>query len=139
MSSPCYGWLTTLLTGNIAGSIFGGRWSDRTLARLKAANGGVSTPEVRIFSLFQPIVLFMKSDVDEVGEHETPHAPPPTQRPRIRLAMPKTRLCSSAGSDALSFWLCVHVSASHAGGHNVNICVDPGTMIDGYTAAHSPT
>ena len=32
--------------GSILGSILGGRWSDRTLARLKAANGGVSYPEV---------------------------------------------------------------------------------------------
>lgn len=28
------------------GSILGGRWSDRTLARLKAANDGKSYPEV---------------------------------------------------------------------------------------------
>jgi hypothetical protein len=34
--------------GSVAGSIFGGRWSDRTLARLKAANGGVSFPEVKM-------------------------------------------------------------------------------------------
>jgi len=34
--------------GSVAGSILGGRWSDRTLARLKAANGGVSFPEVNI-------------------------------------------------------------------------------------------
>ncbi|KAG1859148.1 vacuolar DHA amino acid exporter [Suillus tomentosus] len=36
--------------GSIAGSILGGRWSDRTLARLKAANGGVSFPEMRLES-----------------------------------------------------------------------------------------
>ncbi|KAG2120071.1 MFS general substrate transporter [Suillus cothurnatus] len=36
--------------GSVAGSIFGGRWSDRTLARLKAANGGVSFPEMRLES-----------------------------------------------------------------------------------------
>ncbi|KAJ7670507.1 vacuolar DHA amino acid exporter [Mycena rosella] len=36
--------------GNLAGSIFGGRWSDKTLARLKAANGGVSYPEMRLKS-----------------------------------------------------------------------------------------
>ncbi|KAG2352994.1 MFS general substrate transporter [Suillus spraguei] len=34
--------------GSVAGSTLGGRWSDRTLARLKAANGGVSFPEVNI-------------------------------------------------------------------------------------------
>ncbi|KAG9041059.1 hypothetical protein FS837_012777, partial [Tulasnella sp. UAMH 9824] len=31
--------------GNVAGSILGGKWSDRILSRLKAANGGVSKPE----------------------------------------------------------------------------------------------
>ncbi|KAF9230559.1 vacuolar DHA amino acid exporter [Melanogaster broomeanus] len=34
----------------ILGSILGGRWSDRTLARLKAANGGASFPEMRLES-----------------------------------------------------------------------------------------
>ena len=32
--------------GGIAGSVWGGRWSDFELARLKAANGGNSYPEV---------------------------------------------------------------------------------------------
>ncbi|KAF8546911.1 MFS general substrate transporter [Imleria badia] len=36
--------------GSILGSILGGRWSDMTLARLKAANGGVSYPEMRLES-----------------------------------------------------------------------------------------
>ncbi|KIJ09032.1 Drug:H+ antiporter-1 family protein [Paxillus involutus ATCC 200175] len=36
--------------GSIIGSVLGGRWSDRTLARLKAANGGVSFPEMRLES-----------------------------------------------------------------------------------------
>lgn len=36
--------------GSVAGSTLGGRWSDRTLARLKAANGGVSFPEMRLES-----------------------------------------------------------------------------------------
>ncbi|KAG0699911.1 vacuolar DHA amino acid exporter [Suillus ampliporus] len=36
--------------GTVAGSILGGRWSDRTLARLKAANGGISFPEMRLES-----------------------------------------------------------------------------------------
>ncbi|KAG6330364.1 hypothetical protein ID866_8721 [Astraeus odoratus] len=36
--------------GSILGSILGGRWSDRTLARLKAANGGISFPEMRLES-----------------------------------------------------------------------------------------
>ncbi|KAJ6520630.1 major facilitator superfamily domain-containing protein [Mycena vulgaris] len=36
--------------GSLAGSIIGGRWSDMTLARLKAANGGVSYPEMRLKS-----------------------------------------------------------------------------------------
>jgi hypothetical protein len=33
-------------SGGIAGSIWGGGWSDYELARLKAANGGNSYPEV---------------------------------------------------------------------------------------------
>ncbi|KAG1865633.1 MFS general substrate transporter [Suillus tomentosus] len=36
--------------GSISGSMLGGRWSDRTLARLKAANGGISFPEMRLES-----------------------------------------------------------------------------------------
>ncbi|KAF8172799.1 major facilitator superfamily domain-containing protein [Mycena galopus ATCC 62051] len=36
--------------GNLAGSVLGGRWSDRKLAGLKAANGGVSYPEMRLKS-----------------------------------------------------------------------------------------
>lgn len=36
--------------GSVTGSILGGRWSDRTLARLKAANGGSSFPEMRLES-----------------------------------------------------------------------------------------
>jgi hypothetical protein len=32
--------------GGIAGSVWGGRWSDYELARLKAANGGNGYPEV---------------------------------------------------------------------------------------------
>ena len=34
-----------LCQGCIAGSLLGGRWSDRVFARLKAANGDVSNPE----------------------------------------------------------------------------------------------
>jgi hypothetical protein len=36
--------------GSLAGSLLGGRWSDRKLASLKAANGGVGYPEVRVLS-----------------------------------------------------------------------------------------
>ncbi|KAJ7668240.1 major facilitator superfamily domain-containing protein [Mycena rosella] len=36
--------------GNLGGSIFSGRWSDKTLAWLKAANGRVSDPEMRLKS-----------------------------------------------------------------------------------------
>ncbi|KAG2090388.1 MFS general substrate transporter [Suillus discolor] len=36
--------------GSMSGSMLGGRWSDRTLARLKAANGGISFPEMRLES-----------------------------------------------------------------------------------------
>ncbi|KZO96065.1 vacuolar DHA amino acid exporter [Calocera viscosa TUFC12733] len=37
--------------GNVLGSILGGRWSDRTLAMLKAQAGGVSAPEMRLQSI----------------------------------------------------------------------------------------
>ncbi|KAH7915437.1 major facilitator superfamily domain-containing protein [Hygrophoropsis aurantiaca] len=36
--------------GSMAGSIFGGRWSDRELARLKEANNGIWIPEMRLSS-----------------------------------------------------------------------------------------
>ncbi|KAG1795336.1 MFS general substrate transporter [Suillus plorans] len=36
--------------GSVTGSISGGRWSDRTLTRLKAANGGISFAEMRLES-----------------------------------------------------------------------------------------
>ncbi|KAG8896753.1 hypothetical protein FRB99_008676 [Tulasnella sp. 403] len=36
--------------GNVGGSLLGGRWSDRILVRLKAANGGVGKPEMRLQS-----------------------------------------------------------------------------------------
>jgi len=36
--------------GSVTGSILGGRWSDRTLSRLKTANGGISFPEMRLES-----------------------------------------------------------------------------------------
>ncbi|CAE6415090.1 unnamed protein product [Rhizoctonia solani] len=44
--------------GNLAGSIFGGRWSDRVLAQLKAKNGGESVPEMRLQST-KPALMFL--------------------------------------------------------------------------------
>ncbi|KAJ1303442.1 hypothetical protein OPQ81_011632 [Rhizoctonia solani] len=43
--------------GNIAGSILGGRWSDRVLSRLKAQNGGESVPEMRLQSTKPAMIL----------------------------------------------------------------------------------
>ncbi|KAF8895359.1 vacuolar DHA amino acid exporter [Infundibulicybe gibba] len=43
--------------GGMAGSLLGGRWSDRELARLKQANGGVSSPEMRLKSTLLGVVL----------------------------------------------------------------------------------
>lgn len=37
---------SSVCPGSILGSILGGRWSDRTQAHRKAANGGVGYPEV---------------------------------------------------------------------------------------------
>lgn len=54
------------MPGNFSGSILGGRWSDRTLARLKAQNGDKSSPEVRLPSLFltdRPINPLMELNV----------------------------------------------------------------------------
>ncbi|KAF8959126.1 major facilitator superfamily domain-containing protein [Flammula alnicola] len=36
--------------GSVAGSVLGGRWSDRQLRRLRAANGGKGSPEMRLQS-----------------------------------------------------------------------------------------
>ncbi|KLO08653.1 MFS general substrate transporter [Schizopora paradoxa] len=44
--------------GCVSGSILGGRWSDRTLRKLKAANGGQSSAEMRLQSTM-PAMLFM--------------------------------------------------------------------------------
>ncbi|GLB45505.1 putative major facilitator superfamily protein [Lyophyllum shimeji] len=43
--------------GSVAGSVLGGRWSDHELARLKAANGNVSYPEMRLKSAIYSILL----------------------------------------------------------------------------------
>ncbi|KAG1736765.1 vacuolar DHA amino acid exporter [Suillus lakei] len=45
-------------TGSICGSILGGRWSDRTLARLKQENGGKSYAEMRLAST-RPVMWFL--------------------------------------------------------------------------------
>ncbi|EIW78222.1 vacuolar DHA amino acid exporter [Coniophora puteana RWD-64-598 SS2] len=47
--------------GSMAGSILGGRWSDRTLNRLKAANGGVSYAEMRLESTKLAMLWFPPS------------------------------------------------------------------------------
>jgi len=44
--------------GCVSGSILGGRWSDRTLRKVKAANGGHSSAEMRLQSTI-PAMLFM--------------------------------------------------------------------------------
>jgi hypothetical protein len=36
-----------MFSGSIVGSLLGGKWSDRVLAKLKEANGGKSEAEVR--------------------------------------------------------------------------------------------
>ncbi|KIL53809.1 hypothetical protein M378DRAFT_174556, partial [Amanita muscaria Koide BX008] len=43
--------------GSLAGSICGGRWSDRTLAKLKEAHGGEVYPEMRLKSTILGIVM----------------------------------------------------------------------------------
>jgi len=44
--------------GTVIGSLFGGRWSDYQLARLKAKNGGQGTPEMRLRSTVHALVMF---------------------------------------------------------------------------------
>lgn len=44
--------------GSICGSLLGGRWSDRTLARLKQENGGKSYAEMRLIST-RPAMWFL--------------------------------------------------------------------------------
>jgi uncharacterized membrane protein (DUF106 family) len=41
----------------MAGSILGGRWSDRVLRRLRAENGGQSNPEMRLESTKPAMIL----------------------------------------------------------------------------------
>ena len=41
----------------MAGSILGGRWSDRVLRQLKTKNGGESRPEMRLESAKPAMVL----------------------------------------------------------------------------------
>ncbi|KIL57351.1 hypothetical protein M378DRAFT_171859 [Amanita muscaria Koide BX008] len=43
--------------GSILGSVCGGRWSDRTLAKLKEAQGGKGYPEMRLKSTILAIVM----------------------------------------------------------------------------------
>ncbi|GAB1520834.1 hypothetical protein RhiTH_003922 [Rhizoctonia solani] len=45
-------------SGNLSGSILGGRWSDRVLGQLKAKNGGESVPEMRLQST-KPALIFL--------------------------------------------------------------------------------
>ncbi|KAJ7075653.1 vacuolar DHA amino acid exporter [Mycena belliarum] len=47
--------------GSLTGSIIGGRYSDWTLARLKAANGGASYPEMRLKSTTWGLLLLPPS------------------------------------------------------------------------------
>ncbi|KAF5376823.1 hypothetical protein D9757_008896 [Collybiopsis confluens] len=44
--------------GTISGSVAGGKWSDLSLAKLKAKNGGKGTPEMRLRSTVQGLFIF---------------------------------------------------------------------------------
>ncbi|KIJ98779.1 hypothetical protein K443DRAFT_194133 [Laccaria amethystina LaAM-08-1] len=52
--------------GCLAGSVLGGRWSDRSLSLLKAANGGKSSPEMRLKSTYLG-VLFLPPSILALG------------------------------------------------------------------------
>ncbi|KAJ6598660.1 major facilitator superfamily domain-containing protein [Mycena sp. CBHHK59/15] len=47
--------------GSLAGSVLGGRWSDKKLSQLKAANGGLSYPEMRLKSTTYGLCLLPPS------------------------------------------------------------------------------
>ncbi|CAL1713464.1 unnamed protein product [Somion occarium] len=49
--------------GSMLGSILGGRWSDRVFTRLKAKNGGVSRPEMRLESTFVSMLFLPLSSL----------------------------------------------------------------------------
>jgi hypothetical protein len=68
----------------------GGRWSDRTLARLKAENGGVSFPEVRIgpLTLAQHVADTIHADAPR--EHENRHVVGTSTLDWIRLGVSRT-------------------------------------------------
>ncbi|KAF5376834.1 hypothetical protein D9757_008897 [Collybiopsis confluens] len=44
--------------GTVSGSLVGGKWSDLSLAKLKAKNGGKGTPEMRLRSTVQGLFIF---------------------------------------------------------------------------------
>jgi hypothetical protein len=58
------------MTGSMAGSVIGGRWSDRVLRKMKEANGGKWYAEVRFW-----ITTYWSSSLtsyeDATGEYET--------------------------------------------------------------------
>ncbi|KAF9474590.1 MFS general substrate transporter [Pholiota conissans] len=62
--------------GSVGGSIIGGRWSDRQLAKLKAANGGKGYAEMRLASTFIGMV-FLPPSVAAFGWVTQNHLPIP--------------------------------------------------------------
>lgn len=96
------------IPGSVTGSILGGRWSDRTLARLKAANGGISFPEV-IHYLQLKAPRLTRIHADAPREYESRHGVVTSFCDRIRLGVPRagSRRCDVC--DALPRRIFIHV------------------------------
>ena len=99
----------------MGGSVLGGRWSDRVLTRLKAKNGGVGVPEVRI----QPAVDGPVKGVnryfhstDAPGEHEACYDPHSVGMLGIRLALRETHPRGRRLRRAVLYWVLRNVGAS---------------------------
>ncbi len=84
---------TDRVPGSLVGSVFGGRYSDYVLKKLKARNGGTSHAEVRLLLL----PFHLPSDSlgqtsrrcpDAPGEHDDLHALPPRVCYRLRMGVP---------------------------------------------------
>jgi len=75
--------------GSVFGSILGGRWSGRTLARLKAANDGIGNGCI----------------IDETRKHQACNVVVPAGCYRVCLGLPTTRAYLSDLCDALLVWV----------------------------------
>jgi len=97
------------ISGSVSGSILGGRWSDRTLARLKAANGGSSFPEVTHYLQLSLTPRLTQFFADAPREYKNRHGVVTSFCDWICLGMPRTgqRRCDMC--DAFPRRIFIHV------------------------------